>query len=161
MHQAIHRGRRTMVVVAGVAAATTSAVVAIAPASASHGSGRLFVPGGAEPWVATGITLAEGQQFIARAEGTGITWLGMGPGSISGPAGQSTPCEEANTGTPCAIEGDPYGALVARVGGTTFYIGAGGGFTAPADGELELAVNDNAGSYDDNSGGYAVSIRVG
>jgi len=45
-------------------------------------------------------------------------------------------------------------------GGATFPIGAGGTFTAPETGSLELAVNDNQGHYYDNSGGYAVRITA-
>ena len=64
------------------------------PASAAGDNGRIFVPGAAEPWVSTDITVEAGQTFTVRADGAGITWLSNGPGSISGPQGQdpANPC---------------------------------------------------------------------
>lgn len=141
------------------------AIVAAAgiPASAASDNGRTFVPGAAEPWVSTNVTVAAGQTFTVRADGASITWLSTGPGSISGPQGQDPdyPCVPELTGSDCAMNGAPFGALVAEVGGQPVLVGAGGTFQAPASGTLRLAVNDILGYYFDNSGGYAVRIRVG
>lgn len=141
------------------------AIVAAAgiPASAASDNGRIFVPGAAEPWVSTNVTVDAGQTFTVRANGASITWLSAGPGSISGPQGQDPdyPCVPELTGSDCAMNGAPFGALVAEVGGQPVLVGAGGTFQAPASGTLRLAVNDILGYYFDNSGGYAVRITAG
>lgn len=141
------------------------AVVAAAgiPASAASDNARIFVPGAAEPWVSTNVTVDAGQTFTVQANGASITWLSAGPGSISGPQGQdpNNPCGPHLTGSDCAMNGAPFGALVAEVGGQPLLVGAGGTFQAPASGTLRLAVNDILGYYFDNSGGYAVRITAG
>lgn len=146
-------------------AGALAAVVATAgiPASAASNNGRLFVPGAAERWVSTNVTVDAGQTFTVRADGASITWLGNGPGSISGPQGQdpANPCVMELTGSHCAMNGAPFGALVAEVGGESLLIGAGGTFQAPASGTVKLAVNDILGFYFDNSGGYAVRVTAG
>ena len=59
------------------------------------------------------------------------------------------------------MNGAPFGALVAEVGGQPLLVGAGGTFQAPAAGTVKLAVNDILGYYFDNSGGYAVRLTAG
>jgi hypothetical protein len=146
-----------------LAGALTIGAAAAIPASATGDNGRIFVPGAAQPWVTTNVTVDAGQTFTVRADGAGITWLRAGPGSISGPQGQDPdyPCVAQLTGSDCAMNGAPFGALVAEVGGQPLLIGAGGTFQAPASGTLRLAVNDILGYYFDNSGGYAVRITTG
>ena len=146
--------------VAGALAVVATAAI---PASAASDNGRVFVPGAAEPWVSTNVTVDAGQTFTVRADGASITWLGNGPGSISGPEGQdpTNPCVPELTGYPCAMNGAPFGALVAEVGGQHLLVGAGGTFQAPASGTVKLAVNDIQGFSFDNSGGYAVRITAG
>lgn len=82
---------------------------------------------------------------------------GSGRAGGSGPAGQPYACTSWDAGT-CLVEGAPYGALVGRIGTTTFVIGDASSFVAPASGELELAVNDAAEWLFDNSGGYTVGL---
>lgn len=55
----------------------------------------------------------------------------------------------------------PYGALVANRGGTIFVVGGSYVGTAPASGEILLAVNDNLGFHFDNEAGFATQIRTG
>ncbi len=134
----------------------------VIPASAASDKGRIFVPATAERWASTNVTVEAGQTFTVQADGASITWLSNGPGSISGPQGQdpANPCVKELTGSDCAMNGAPFGALVAEVGGQYLLVGAGGTFQAPASGTLRLAVNDILGFSFDNSGGYAVRVAA-
>lgn len=42
--------------------------------------------------------------------------------------------------------------LIGAVGGTIFYVGYGGDFTAPEEDELYLSINDNTSMCDNNAG---------
>ena len=123
----------------------------------------VFVAG---PWVSTGISVEEGDPLDVRANGRALTYLPFvwNGGSQSGPNGQywADPCmnhPEADPTAMCAVDGQPFGALVGRIGNETFFIGADATIAAPMTGELELAVNDYTIYYGDNSGGYAVQVR--
>jgi hypothetical protein len=58
-------------------------------------------------------------------------------------------------------DGQPFGALVARVGATgeVFFVGKTLHKTAPKAGRLQLAVNDNR-HWQNNIGGYQVTVKV-
>jgi len=123
----------------------------------------VFVAG---PWVSTGIAVEAGAVLAVRANGRALTYLPFvwNGGSQSGPNGQDWvgPCTDHPDADPtavCAVDGQPFGALVGRIGSETFFVGAGGMITAPSAGVLELAVNDYTVYYGDNSGGYAVHVR--
>lgn len=121
-------------------------------------------------WTHSGVAVAQGQTVSVSAVGrafttrpwqVGSTYFPPNPGSgragESGPAGQIYTCTSWDAGT-CLVEGAPYGALVGRIGTTTFVIGDASSFVAPESGELELAVNDAAEWLFDNSGGYTVGL---
>lgn len=123
----------------------------------------VFVAG---PWVSTGIVVEAGDVLAVTANGRALTYLPFvwNGGSQSGPNGQdwADPCTdhpEADPSAVCAVDGQPFGALVGRIGSETFFVGADGMITAPSAGALELAVNDYTIYYGDNSGGYAVQVR--
>jgi hypothetical protein len=85
------------------------------------------------------------------------------PGNASGRPGESGPEGQiyicaSSPGFECAVDGAPFGQLVGHVGTQAFAIGDAETFTAPATGTLELAVNDFLGYYDDNSGGFTVTL---
>lgn len=129
-------------------------------ATAEGGFATVRVPAHIE-WVDSGVAVDAGDVVSIVAMGRALTGpLATFPEAISGPDGQATLCLVAEVPfTPCALEGAPYGALVGRVDGITFLVGAASGpLVMPASGTLELAVNDNTGFYDDNRAGYVVNI---
>ena len=124
-------------------------------------------------WTATGVTVQQGQVVDADATGRAFTtrpWRigetyfppqqGTGRAGESGPGGQPYTCTSWDGGT-CLAEGAPFGALIGRIGGTTFVVGDTASFVAPATGELDLAVNDAAEWLFDNSGGFTVALTEG
>lgn len=124
----------------------------------------VFVAAGEEPWVGTGIHVRAGDTVDVTATGAAITYLTFARFSRSGPDGQSAPCVNRAPDQPdtdCALNGAPYGALVGRIGSSTFLLGSRARMHAREAGELQLAVNDNTGSYTDNTGGYAVRVHTG
>jgi hypothetical protein len=149
---------------------TAVGIVAAAALAGSVGAAAPTVRVSADAgWVATGMQVTGGQTYSIFAVGEAITTIAShfapvkgGLGAVSGPGGQPYQCV-SSAGFTCFVSGAPFGALVARVGadGTPFLIGDASSFTAPATGELFLAVND---FYDDplfladNNGGFAVFI---
>ncbi len=121
---------------------------------------QVRVPGSAG-WVATGLSMTPNQPLTFSTKGIAITGpLRDFPGARSGPDGQPTVCSTIE-GSPCALDGAPYGALIGRIGpgGTPFVMGALITLNAPATGELFLAVNDNVDFYADNAGSFIVRLR--
>jgi hypothetical protein len=116
-------------------------------------------------WVDSGIDLAGGTEVTMTAYGEAVTAdLNEYPGSISGPDGQDWNLwcgQYEGAPPPCAMNDAPYGALVGKIGedGEPFFIGSNFPFTPTAGGDLYLAVNDNLGYYDDNSGSYMIFIQ--
>lgn len=136
-------------------------VSAVLPSAASAaGPTTAFVAADAS-WVSSGVTATAGDDLSIRAHGQAITGpLATFPGARSGPDGQATICPDP--GGPndlCNLNGEPYGALVGMIDGTVFVIGSSYAGTAPASGEIMLAINDNLGYHADNRGGFAVQIR--
>jgi PA-IL-like protein len=162
------RGRRWRSLAGATAAVLAVGVTnAVAPVQAlplADAPGAVvFVAG---PWVSTGISVQAGATLDIRANGRALTYLPFvwNGGSQSGPNGQdgADPCTDHPQADPtavCAMDGQPFGALVGRIGNQTFFVGADATIAAPMTGELELAVNDYTIYYGDNSGGYAVQVR--
>lgn len=149
-------------------------------------SGAIIVPG-VSPWagwVDSGIFVSAGQTFVISASGTvntmsdcetrksdrGLEWINCGE-FINGPGGGGlTLPDGTHPTTPSGIDqraGEyplPDGAiwaLIARVGdsGQPFVVGAGGTFTATANGNLQFNIND--ATYErDNTGEFEVTISV-
>jgi hypothetical protein len=157
-----------------VAAAIATAVVLIAVSAA--GAARTLVEvNAAAGWVQTNVWVQPGQTLSVTSVGRAFTTLpaastqntyfppnpGSGRAGDSGPAGQPYLCSSYSAGT-CAVENEPFGQLVGRVGSTVFSIGGASSFTVPADaqpGYLDLAVNDFVEWYFDNSGSYLVNLQ--
>jgi hypothetical protein len=123
-------------------------------------------------WVATGLSLDEGQWMAVSASGMVATAHPTDPvvggpsnwSSRSGPGGQEYTCTFFSDDLgdhPCLLEGAPYGSLIGRVGEAAFFIGADTWFQSPASGELELAVNDNEPELylADNLGSFSVRLN--
>ncbi len=100
-------------------------------------------------WCDTQIMLQQGQGVAVEARGR---WSNAGDPQY-GPGGIS------NYRHPGTIVADAsLGALIARVGNTTFAIGASNGFTSPASGPLYLSINDVPGTFDDNRGWLVITV---
>lgn len=95
----------------------------------------------------TGVQLSAGQKFQISAGGQ---WSADAP---SVPLSFTTPAGKSDHAPPDMIRGDfPECGLIGAVGSTIFYVGYGGQFAAPEDGELYLSINDNASLCDNNTG---------
>ena len=106
------------------------------------------VPAQAE-WCDTGVEVREGQTINIRfGEGQ---WSNAGPPSFRqdgiGSVLQGTWVERA-----------PLGALIGRVGDSTFLVGSRESLVSPASGHLMLAMNDVRGTYGDNQGWLDVYV---
>ncbi len=115
-------------------------------------SGRamsLTIPGNRK-WTPTGIMVRQGDQLAFRATGR-LKW-GPGPGDVAGPEGGTA----ISPNYPVSTAG--AGALIGRVGNSQPFLIPSNGetLTMPADGELQLGINDDIVS--DNSGSYQVQI---
>ncbi len=106
-------------------------------------------------WVNSGVKIVTGQTVVITASGTANTWGGKDI-STGGPDGQpANMCGAVE----CPLRGANYGALIGRVGkGDTFLVGSHLEFTASADGELFLTIND--WECADNIGSFNVSITI-
>lgn len=124
----------------------------------------LRVPANVE-WVNTEIDAVAGDTYNIKTHGKAITGpLNEYPGAISGPEGQITLCGIDGgyvEGETCVLYGEPFGALIGRIGefGEPFLIGDAESFEALGDGDLYLAVNDFTGTYDDNLAGFTVIFK--
>ena len=126
-------------------------------------SGNFTLPAKAG-WMDSGIDVTAGTELTITAYGEAATAdLNWYPNSFSGPDGQDgLGCGDYEVAPPpCALDYGPYGALVGKIGndGEPFFIGANFTFTPTVSGELYLAVNDNLGFYEDNSGAYGIFIK--
>jgi hypothetical protein len=152
--------------VVGLSLAVAAPVLAVTPVSVPARDG----------WVSSGITVSDGQQVAVMTLGSTHTAKIPDfhePGifkSASGPAGQvdgstcgdayATFSDELKDATgPCALDAAYFGELIGRIGDVVFRIGATESFVAPASGPLELAMNDLANTYGDNTGSYTVTFR--
>ncbi|MFW5868432.1 MAG: type II secretion system protein [Armatimonadota bacterium] len=114
----------------------------------SSGAARTVTVSPMQAWGGpTGVHLRTGQTFRISAGGQ---WSADAP---SVPLSLTTPSGKRAHAPPDMIRGDfPECGLIGRVGGTVFYVGYGGRFTAPECGELSLSINDNASLCDNNAG---------
>lgn len=112
-------------------------------------------------WVDSGIDIEAGDVINLAAHGMAITGpLNEYPDAKSGPGGQITTCVDyALPGMVCALSGAPFGALIGKIDGAVFLVGDAGSFPASSSGRLYLAVNDFAGTYFDNLGGFTVIFK--
>jgi len=136
-------------------------ILALAFATTAYAGapGQFLLPANAG-WADSGVALGAGQLITITAYGRAITARIniFGPGSQSGPDGQSQICPNFDGAPPCAMDFAPYGALVGKIGpdGTPFLIGSNDTFTPAVSGELYLAVNDLLPYYSDNYGNYMI-----
>jgi len=106
---------------------------------------------GDQPWTYSGLTVRKGERIAFSAGGD----IMIAPNASSG-IGGSPAVTSPRSRYP--VSNSPVGALIARVGnGAPFAIGANTQPIAmPADGQLQLGVNDD--HFGDNSGTYTVTL---
>jgi hypothetical protein len=125
----------------------------------------LVMPANVE-WYNTGINLKAGQTILITASGKVNTWDGRPEGDTISPDGQdhNPPCSphpELDNKDVCLINGELWGTLVGKIGqGEPFKIGTSVEVVVAQTGTLFLAVNDNSGYFQDNSGVYDVIVAV-
>jgi hypothetical protein len=115
-------------------------------------------------WYNTRIQAYEGQALTIVATGN-VSTLSGEDGTVSGPDGQITICpdkenpEVAEIG--CAMNSEPYGALIGKIGDSApFRAGLYFSDEIKTNGILYFTVNDNYPYYEDNQGGYSVTITL-
>jgi len=119
-----------------------------APACARTASG--FRVDARVGWCDTGVALQRGQRLNMCAGGR---W--SNGGEYRGPAG----FERYRLAGTVVADAD-LAALVGRVGDATFAIGGSQVITSPANGTLQLSINDVPGTFDDNQGSVEVGLRA-
>ncbi|MES1199709.1 MAG: LecA/PA-IL family lectin [Pseudomonadota bacterium] len=143
---------------AGIAT-TTTATTTTAPAADQPVS--VVVPATQE-WAPTRVTVQAGGRLQINA--TDGRWTTVRQ-SVTAVARVATPTATADgfperTSPQSLVPTANIAALIGKIGpnGTPFAVGSKYDGTAPADGELLLAINDQAGAFADNSGRVAVAI---
>jgi PA-IL-like protein len=114
----------------------------------------------AQEWFDTGIDVGSGDFITANASGRWAnserrTRAGVRPGLLTGPDGFAG---DLLSGT--LLPSAPLAALVAKIGGSVFLVGASFQGLAPTAGRLMLSMNDVAGTFSDNHGSLTVHISV-
>ena len=118
-------------------------------------------------WIDTGLPLEAGQSIAIQAAGRMNLWpacedekaaVGLPDADCStwelGPAGGIGP---ADVGYP--LPGAPVAAVIGRVGaGDPFLIGAGGTFASPANGTLQVRINDLDDYMMDDAGAFVLTF---
>jgi len=158
---------RTFALAAALAAALSLAPVtgfaqeAAAPAppgGTTTQEGRAHVPANAE-WFDTGTTLPAGSRVVLTAKGrwSNERTAAGAPGSWAGPAG----FRDYKRPSALAPQQD-FAALIGRVGGQVFYVGAKTEeeVVVVEGGRLQLSMNDDRGTFGDNDGVMEVGFRA-
>jgi hypothetical protein len=119
----------------------------------SASTAELAVPMAAD-WVDTGLYCYLGDEFVIEVTGRG--WLDETPESVVGPEGLTggeRPEDRVFAGANTA-------AVIGRLNTTPeiFAVGSGTTYTCPAQGDLQLGVNDT--DLDDNSGEFGAFVTL-
>ncbi len=116
-------------------------------------AGYAFTLPANQGWSDTGLQVQAGRTLrILYLSGL----ISDGRQAIPDASGLPYVCGRADCCEP--LPGAPRGALIGRAGEQTFYIGNGGDLTMPADGFLQLRINDCDSGLYDNRG--ALNILV-
>ncbi len=104
-------------------------------------------------WVNVNIQLQAGQSVQITASGE----ADLEDGTYQTTPDGSESCEDSVWGS-CTLEGAGWGTLLGRIGdGSPFVVGTSAQITADETGCLSFSINDVY--FDDNSGGYSVTIE--
>jgi hypothetical protein len=142
-------------VAAGAALVGVAGTIAVIAAISGGGRAEVELPArvdvaGDTVWTPTGLDCHIGQRLLLAASGE-VEVEGLG-GTVVGPDGAL----QFSTISPQPFA--PYGALIGRVGegGMPFVAGGRLAMDCPADGALELGINDP--DPDGNTGGFSVDL---
>lgn len=109
-------------------------------------------------WTPTNVSVRNGARLQVAAQGRWtLSQSVTAAPPVSGPDGVV-----GRTDPRAPLANAPLGALIGRIGanGKPFLVGANYDATAAADGELFLAINENAAALADNSGRIAASVTM-
>ena len=122
---------------------------------------NVTIPANVE-WFNTGINLTVGQTMIISASGKVNTNGGRSNGITLSPDGQSSnPLCYAFNSANCLMPEVFWGTLVGKIeNGEAFKVGSQLQISVSSSGNLYLAVNDNEGFFNDNSGSFDSTIVV-
>src|SRR5262245_7160450 len=129
----MERGARAF----GSAVFLALAIVATMLASAGAAPTTVSVDG-QQPWTATGISVQAGQVVAITATGR-INYCSGAPQCDATPDGSVS--GESHCGTPGSPTGS-CGALIGRIGGSSFVVGSNFKMKATTSGALELGIQD-------------------
>lgn len=133
-------------------ATSQAAVPTGQPQAIPAGAQMITVPAN-QPWTDTGITVRRGDRIQFNASGD----IMIAPNASSGVGGSPIPA-----GGPVPLPSAQVGALIARVGNSApFLVSTNTApYPMPANGRLQLGVNDN--DHSDNTGNFTVGVtRLG
>ncbi|WP_328855931.1 hypothetical protein OG579_10775 [Williamsia herbipolensis] len=154
------RVRLGSVVAAAAVAAGALGLVAPATASAATVTKTVFVDaktaGADGVFAASGVDVAAGSTVSVTATGQ----ASFDPGYRSDTAGPDgfSDLNCTDSVAPCVLNGQPFIALIGKVGtGDPVVVGAGPKILA-GSGPLSFAVNDNIDGFANNTGGFEVTI---
>ncbi|HUV91101.1 MAG TPA: LecA/PA-IL family lectin [Anaerolineae bacterium] len=116
--------------------------------------GTLFDVQASQMWQDTGVQVQQGDRVTIVQ--VGGTWTHAGPGVWYDANGYAGLGPDPHKGTLLPLANT--GALIGKIGENLFLVGRWSVLTAPADGTLHLAMNDD--KYDDNDGLITVQIMV-
>jgi hypothetical protein len=121
--------------------------------SAANDSEPIYEISASHSWQGTNIRLRSGETFQIQFISGEIQ---DGEAIIRGPSGAGWACEATDCCEPMPFE--QRDALIGRVSDKFFVVRDQNEITSPADGELQLRINDcNAGLFD-NSGSFKIRI---
>jgi hypothetical protein len=111
-------------------------------------------------WTGTGIEVTAGERLRISASGQ-ILWDPTVREPTVGPEGASWTPDNVASPDEFLFQQSPIASLIGEVNGKMFWIGASQDITAPASGELKLAMNERwvAGSWDDNQGSWSIVVE--
>jgi hypothetical protein len=122
---------------------------------------NITIPANVE-WFNTGINLTIGQNMIISSSGKVNTNGGRSNGNTLSPDGQTNnPLCYAFNSANCLMSEVFWGTLVGKIeNGDPFKVGSQLQISVSSSGNLYLAVNDNEGFFNDNSGSFDSTIVV-
>jgi DnaJ domain len=140
--------------------ATVSPTVAATPTAVVTLKPDVVLQGSHPYWTSTGIHVKAGERLLITASGQILWDPGVREPTV-GPEGASWTPENVASPAEFLFQQSPIASLIGEVAGTMFWVGASAEITAPASGELRLALNERwvDGAWDDNRGSWAVVVE--
>jgi hypothetical protein len=130
------------------------------PTSAPTLQPNVILQGDHPYWSGTGIRVTAGERLRISASGQ-ILWDPTVREPTVGPEGASWTPDNVASPDEFLFQQSPIASLIGEVGETMFWIGATQEITAPASGELKVAMNERwlDDAWDDNQGSWAIVVE--